>query len=421
MMYKYFSMQGISQDAYNFVKKCEEECQKDSSFIDEIIDFNQFKVLNAMQKEGIAARHFNPSTGYGYDDQGRDAFERVFARVFNTEDALVRPQITCGTHALALTLYGLLTNGQTLMAITGKPYDTLDQVIGISGESKHSLKALGVKYKQIEVTADNEIDIEKVLSNLNEADVIFMQRSRGYTGRSALSIDQFKDAIKTIKEAKPEVIIVVDNCYGEFCDVLEPTDVGADVCAGSLIKNPGGGIAPTGGYIVGTKACIESIAERFTTPSLKKEVGSYAQNYTPFYQGLFLAPTVVGQCLKGIRMLSHMFEKLGYEIVPKNNKSQFDIIVSVKTGSEQAVIDICKVVQSISPVDSNVIPMPWDMPGYTDKVIMAAGTFIQGSSIELSADAPIKEPYIVYIQGGITYSHIKIAAMKIYDVLKKPE
>lgn len=420
-MYKYFSKQGISEDAYNFVKKCEEECRNDSSFIDEIADFNQLKVLNAMQKEGIAARHFNPSTGYGYDDQGRDAFERVFARVFNTEDALVRPQITCGTHALSLTLYGLLTNGQTLMAITGKPYDTLDQVIGISGNSKHSLKALGVNYRQIEITSDNEIDIEKVLLNLTDVDVVFMQRSRGYSGRSALSIDQFKDAIKIIKEAKPEVIIVVDNCYGEFCDVLEPTDVGADVCAGSLIKNPGGGIAPTGGYIVGTKECIEAISERFTTPSLKKEVGSYAANYTPFYQGLFLAPTVVGQCLKGIRMLSHMFEKLGYEIVPKNSKNQFDIIVSVKTGSEQAVIDICKVVQSISPVDSNVVPMPWDMPGYTDKVIMAAGTFIQGSSIELSADAPIKEPYIVYIQGGITYSHIKIAAMKIYDVLKKPE
>ena len=417
-MYNYFLKQGISQDAYNFVQECEADCQSDSKVIDDIVDVNQLKVLSAFQKESIASRHFNPSTGYGYDDEGRDALERVFARVFNTEDALVRPQIISGTHALALTLYGLLESGQTLLCITGKPYDTLDNVIGINGKTRHSLAAMGVNYVQIELTEGNQIDIEKVLEHVETATVVFMQRSRGYANRSALSIEQIKNTAMLIKEKNNNAIVVVDNCYGEFCDVAEPTDVGADVVVGSLIKNPGGGIAPTGGYIAGKKDCIEAISERWSAPGIGKEVGSYAASYAPFYQGLFLAPTVVGQCLKGIRMLSHMFEKMGYEVLPKNNQGQFDIILSVKTGSEQAVIDICRVVQSVSPIDSNVVPLPWDMPGYSDKVIMAAGTFVQGSSIELSADAPIKEPYIVYIQGGLTYSHLKIAAMKIYDALK---
>ncbi len=417
-MYNYFLKQGISQDAYNFVKKCEEQCNEISKKIDEIVDVNQLKVLSSMQKESIAARHFNPSTGYGYDDEGRDAYERVFARVFGTEDALVRPQIISGTHALALTLYGLLENGQTLLCITGKPYDTLDNVIGLSENKKHSLASLGVKYKQIDLTSDGQIDIDEVLKHAESASVIFMQRSRGYAYRSALSIDQIRSTIAAIKKCNSEAVLVVDNCYGEFTNVIEPTDIGADIAVGSLIKNPGGGIAPTGGYIVGNKECIETIADRWSAPGIGKEVGSYAASYAPFYQGLFLAPMIVGQCLKGIRVMAYMFEKMGYEVLPKSTQDQNDIILSVKTGSEQVVIDICKVVQSVSPVDSNVVPLPWDMPGYSDKVIMAAGTFVQGSSIELSADAPIKEPYIVYIQGGLTYSHIKIAAMKIYDALK---
>jgi len=420
-MYSYFLDQGISEDAYNFVQNCEKECEEINRYIDRFVDINQLKILTAFQKEAIAARHFNPSTGYGYDDEGRDAYERVFARVFNTEDALVRPQIVSGTHALALALYGLLEKDQTLLCITGKPYDTLDEVIGINGNSKHSLASLGVKYKQIDLIEGSKIDIREVLNHAKSADVIFMQRSRGYDYRSAVSIDQIKEAIKAIKQQGSKATIVVDNCYGEFIDVLEPTDVGADVIIGSLIKNPGGGLAPTGGYIAGKKDCIETISERWSAPGIGKEVGSYAASYVPYYQGLFMAPTVVGQCLKGIRVLACMFENMGYDVLPKKNHSQNDIILSVKTGSEQAVIDICKVVQSVSPVDSNVVPYPWDMPGYADKVIMAAGTFVQGSSIELSADAPIKEPYIVYIQGGLTYSHLKIAAMKIYDALKKSE
>lgn len=420
-MYDYFLNQGISKDAYNFVQNCELECRELNKKLDDIVDINQLKVLNAFQEERIASRHFNASSGYGYDDQGRDAYERVFARVFNTEDALVRPQIVSGTHALSLALYGLLKQGDTLLSITGKPYDTLDQVIGVKGNSKHSLIANGVNYKHVDLTEDTQIDMDEVLKHLDSANVVYMQRSRGYEYRNAISIEQIKEAVSTIRKHKSDVIIMIDNCYGEFTDVLEPTDVGVDVAMGSLIKNPGGGLAPTGGYIVGKKEYIEAIADRWSAPGIGKEVGSYAASYTPYYQGLFLAPSVVGNCLKGIRVLSRMFEKFGYDAVPKSNSDQSDIILSVKTGSEKAVIDICKVVQSISPVDNNVVPLPWDMPGYNDKVIMAAGTFIQGSSIELSADAPIKEPYIVYIQGGLTYSHLKIAAMKIYDVLKKSE
>lgn len=418
-MYNHFLDKGISKDAYNFVQNCEIECEKMNREVDAVVDINQLKVLDAFQKEAIAARHFNPSTGYGYDDTGRDAYERVFARVFNAEDALVRPQIISGTHALALALYGLAQKGKKLLCITGKPYDTLDEVIGLSGASKHSLMALGVLYKQIDLIEGNKIDICKVNEEAKSADIIFLQRSRGYSYRDAISIEQIKSTILEIRQYNKNAAIIVDNCYGEFINAFEPTDVGADIIIGSLIKNPGGGLAPTGGYIAGKKEYIEAVAERWSAPGIGKEVGSYAASYAPYYQGLFLAPTIVGQCLKGIRLLACMFENMGYDVLPKKGQPQNDIILSVKTGSEQAVVDICRVIQSVSPVDSNVVPFPWDMPGYNDKVIMAAGTFVQGSSIELSADAPIKEPYIVYIQGGLTYSHLKIAAMKIYDALKQ--
>ncbi|MGI6192931.1 MAG: aminotransferase class I/II-fold pyridoxal phosphate-dependent enzyme, partial [Christensenellales bacterium] len=374
--------------------------------------FNQYKVLSAFQSERIALRHFNPTTGYGYDDDGRDALDRVFARCMGAEDALVRPQIVSGTHALALMLFGVLRPGDELLSITGKPYDTLETTIGISGDSLSSLKAMGVAYSQVELGEDGGIDVKASINAIHEkTKVVHIQRSRGYAWRRALTVAEIGRGIAAIKAAKPHVIVTVDNCYGEFTTTEEPVAAGADLMAGSLIKNPGGGIAPTGGYIAGRKDLIELVAERLTVPGIGREVGSYAASYAPFYQGLFLAPHVVAGTLKGATLAARVFEKLGFDVLPRWNESREDIIQAVRFFKPEPLIAFCRSIQKASPVDSFVVPEPWDMPGYQCQVIMAAGAFVQGSSIELSADAPIAPPYTAYMQGGLTYEHVKLAVM----------
>ena len=408
---------GISDNVYAFGMKIEKQLEARFKEIDETAEFNQLKVLKAMQDNKVSEACLMGTTGYGYNDIGRDTLEKVYADIFHTEDALVRPQITCGTHALALALMSNLRPGDELLSPVGKPYDTLEEVIGIR-ESKGSLKEYGISYKQVDLLPDGSFDYENIKKAINEkTKLVTIQRSKGYQTRPTLSVTRIGELIHFIKEIKPDVICMVDNCYGEFVERMEPTDVGADMVVGSLIKNPGGGLAPIGGYIAGKKECVENAAYRLTSPGLGKEVGASLGILSSFYQGLFLAPTVTAGALKGAIFAANLYEKLGYKVVPNGTESRHDIIQAVEFQNEKAVIAFCQGIQAAAPVDSFVSPEPWAMPGYDSDVIMAAGAFVSGSSIELSADGPIKPPYAVYFQGGLTWQHAKFGILKTIQSL----
>lgn len=380
--------------------------------IDETAEYNQLKVVGAMQEAGVSEACLLGTTGYGYNDLGRDTLEKVYASVFHTEDALVRPQITCGTHALALALSSNLRPGDELLSPVGKPYDTLEEVIGIR-PSRGSLAEYGVSYRQVDLLPDGGFDYEGIRAALNERTrLVTIQRSKGYQTRPTLSVARIGELISFVKKIKPDVLVMVDNCYGEFVETTEPSEAGADMVVGSLIKNPGGGLAPIGGYIAGKKECVENAACRLTSPGLAKEVGASLGILPAFYQGLFLAPTVTASALKGAIFAANIYEKLGFAVVPDGTESRHDIIQAVTFGSPEGVIAFCEGIQAAAPVDSFVKPEPWDMPGYDSKVIMAAGAFVSGSSIELSADGPIAPPYAVYFQGGLTFPHAKLGILK---------
>ena len=402
---------GISPAVYQYGEAAIEKLRGRFEEIDRIAEFNQAKVLTAMQKNRISAACFAATTGYGYDDVGRDNLERVYADVFHTEAALVRPQITCGTHALAVALSANLLPGDELLSPVGLPYDTLQEVIGIR-ESPCSLLEYGVSYRQVDLLEDGTFDYDGIRNAIREnTKVATIQRSKGYSTRPTFSVKQIGELIQFIKSIKPDVICMVDNCYGEFVEVIEPSDVGADMVVGSLIKNPGGGLAPIGGYICGTKVCVERCGFRLSAPGLGQEVGANLGLLPALYQGFFLAPTVVAGAEKGAVFAANLYEPLGFKCVPNACETRHDIIQAVELQSEDAMIAFCKGIQAAAPVDSFATPLPWDMPGYNDQVIMAAGAFIQGSSIELSADGPIRPPYAVYFQGGLTWQHAKIGIL----------
>jgi cystathionine beta-lyase family protein involved in aluminum resistance len=404
----------ISNKVIELSINAEKDVQGTFKNIDETKEYNQLKVLSAMQAERLSDAHFTNTTGYGYGDIGRDTLEKIYSRVFNTEDTLVRPQIVSGTHAITLAICGNLRPGDTLLAITGRPYDTLLQVIGIEGDKCGSLKEFGVKYKQIDLTEEGKVDINKVMETIKNDSSIKMveiQRSTGYGWRPSLQINDIKEAIEAVKSVRNDVICFVDNCYGEFIDTVEPTDVGCDIAAGSLIKNIGGGIAPCGGYITGKREYVKQAAYRLTAPGLGKECGSTFGVMRLMFQGLFMAPHVTAEALKSAIFASRLMELAGYEVSPKYYDNRSDIIQAIKFNDSKNLINFCKGIQKGSPVDSFAECEPWDMPGYTDKIIMAAGAFIQGSSIELSADAPIRPPYIAYLQGGLTFEHAKAGIM----------
>ena len=411
-MEEMYKNMGISKAVFEFCDSILDSLKERFDEIDRMAEFNQLKVLKAMQKNQVSEACLLGTTGYGYNDLGRDTLEAVYADVFHTEDALVRPQITCGTHALALALMSNLRPGDELLSPVGKPYDTLEEVIGIR-PSKGSLAEYGVTYKQVDLLADGSFDFEGIKKAVNDKTrLVTIQRSKGYQTRPTLSVDRIGELISFIKQIKPDVICMVDNCYGEFVEEKEPSDVGADMVVGSLIKNPGGGLAPIGGYIAGKKECVENAAYRLTSPGLGKEVGASLGILTNFYQGFFLAPTVTAGALKGAVFAANIYEKCGFKVVPDSVESRHDIIQAVTFGTEEGVIGFCEGIQAAAPVDSHVTPEPWDMPGYDAKVIMAAGAFVSGSSIELSADGPIKPPYAVYFQGGLTWPHAKFGIMK---------
>ncbi|MCI5857483.1 MAG: methionine gamma-lyase family protein [Agathobacter sp.] len=410
---------GIAPEVLRFGTEIEKNLKERFDKIDAIAEFNQMKVIAAMQKNKVSAECFNSSSGYGYNDIGRDTLEQVYADLFHGEDALVRPQITCGTHALALALMSNLRPGDELLSPVGKPYDTLEEVIGIR-PSKGSLAEYGVTYSQVDLLPDGAFDYENIRKAVNEhTRLVTIQRSKGYQTRPTFSVDRIGELIAFIKGIKPDVICMVDNCYGEFVEEKEPLEVGADMIVGSLIKNPGGGLAPIGGYIVGKKECVENAAYRLTSPGLGKEVGASLGIIQSFYQGLFLAPTVVSGALKGAIFAANIYEKLGYDVIPNGSESRHDIIQAVTFRNKDAMIAFCEGIQAAAPVDSYVTPEPWAMPGYDSDVIMAAGAFVQGSSIELSADGPVKEPYAVYFQGGLTWYHAKLGILsslqKLYE------
>ncbi len=412
MLKQYYKELGIDEEVYEFCTQIEKELRGRFQDIDRVTEYNQLKVLAAMQKNKLSEAHLGATTGYGYNDIGRETLEAIYADVFHTEDALVRPQITCGTHALGIALAGNVRPGDEILSPVGKPYDTLEEVIGIR-PSKGSLAEYGVTYAQVDLLEDGSFDFDGIQKAINErTKLVTIQRSKGYATRPTLSVARMKELIAFVKSIKPEVICMVDNCYGEFVEELEPSDVGADMIVGSLIKNPGGGLAPIGGYICGTKECVENAAYRLTTPGLGKEVGATLGVNEKFIQGLFLAPTVVNAALKGAVFAANIYEKLGFKVVPNGSESRHDIIQAVEFGNKDMVIAFCEGIQSAAPVDSHVVPEPWPMPGYDSDVIMAAGAFVSGSSIELSADAPIKPPYAVYFQGGLTYYHAKLGIMK---------
>ena len=404
---------GISKKVYDYVTKIESDIKgKYFDNIDKIRECNQYKVISAMQENRLDYTHFYWNTGYGYGDIGREKVESIFASVFHTEDALVRPSIASGTHALYLTLSGILQYGDEVIAVTGKPYDTLLTVLGVENDEPCNLKEAGVIYKEVALKEDYSIDIETVISSVTEKTKLLMfQRSTGYSFRPAFTMDKLKEAISKIREVYPDIYIMVDNCYGEFIDTLEPSDVGADVTVGSLIKNPGGGIALSGGYIAGKKAIVDRIANRLTAPGVGKEIGLTFGTTRNTLQGLFFAPHIASEALKGALLFGGVFNSLGYEITPKLEDTRSDIIQAIKFKNPDLVIKICEAIQAASPVDAHVTPVPWDMPGYTNEVIMASGAFVSGSSIELSADAPIRDPYIAYIQGGLFYDHAKLGVM----------
>lgn len=411
---KQYERMGINSDVLNISDEIINDLSQRFQKIDKIAEYNQLKVVSAFQKNKVAEEHFNTTTGYGYNDIGRDTLEKVYADVFHTEDALVRPQITCGTHALGLALSANLRPGDKLMYISGKPYDTLEEVIGIR-PSKGSLAEYGVKYDQVDLLENGEFDLESIKNKLDGVTLIGIQRSKGYATRPTLSVEKIGNVIKFIKDIKPEIKIMVDNCYGEFVETIEPSDVGADMIVGSLIKNPGGGLAPFGGYICGTKDCVENCSYRLTTPGLGKEVGANLGVMSLLYQGLFLAPTVVASALKGAIFAANLFEKYNFNVIPNGTESRHDIIQAIEFGKPECVIAFCKGIQAAAPVDSHLTPEPWDMPGYDAPVIMAAGAFVSGSSIELSADGPIKPPYAVYFQGGLTWQHAKLGILKAFQ------
>lgn len=405
-------------DILELVRAAERRLQPAFAHLDEVALLNEKRVLDAFRAEPVSPRHFAPTEGYGYDDLGRDALDRVFARALETEDALVRPQIANGTHAIFLALSGLLEPGDVVLSATGKPYDTLETAVGLSGHEPNALSRFGVGFRVAELreTGEEPFDFVSILDGITdrpEVKMLYVQRSRGYAWREAISVERMAPLFKRVKEVRPDIIIAVDNCYGEFTETHEPSAVGADVIMGSLIKNCGGGIAPTGGYIAGRKDLIERISFRLTVPGSGREVGSYAASYRPFFEGLFLAPHTVLQCLKTAMLFGEVFGNLGYEVMPTGEKLRSDIVQSIRFKESGELVAFCKAVQHASPVDSDVTPEPWDMPGYTDPVIMAAGTFVQGATTELSADGPIRPPYAVYMQGSLTYEHGKLALLEV--------
>ena len=406
-----YNQLGVSDQVLRFGQEVLEGLTDQFRHIDQVAEFNQAKVIAAMQKNRVNATHFNLSTGYGYDDEGRDNLERVYADCFGAEAALVRPQITCGTHALALALGANLLPGDELLSPVGGPYDTLEEVIGIR-PSPCSLKEYGVSYRQVDLLPGGGFDYDGIRAAINEKTrLITIQRSKGYATRPSYSVEEIGKLIAFCKECKPDVLCMVDNCYGEFVETQEPTNVGADMVVGSLIKNLGGGLAPTGGYVCGRKECIERCAYRLSAPGLGREVGANLGLLTSFYQGLFLAPTVVSSAVRGAVFAAGCYEKLGFRVVPGSGETRRDIIQAVELGSREAMVAFCKGIQSAAPVDSYVTPEPWAMPGYESEVIMAAGAFVQGASIELSADGPIRPPYAVYFQGGLTWFHAKLGIL----------
>lgn len=410
-MKEMYQQLGISSQVYDFGVEIEKSLKERFEKIDEIAEYNQLKVLHAMQKNKVSADCFQSSSGYGYDDFGRDTLEQVYADTFHTESALVRPQIACGTHALAIALFGNLRPGDELLSPVGKPYDTLEEVIGIR-PSAGSLAEYGVSYRQVELLGDGTFDYPAIEKALNEkTKLVTIQRSKGYLTRPSFSVKQIGELIAFVKERRPDVICMVDNCYGEFVDTIEPSDVGADLIVGSLIKNPGGGLAPIGGYIAGKKEYVDNASYRMTSPGLGREVGASLGVNRSFYQGFFLAPMVVKGALKGAIFAANIYEKLGFPVVPDSTEERQDIIQAVTLGTPEGVIAFCRGIQAAAPVDSYVAPEPWDMPGYDSQVIMAAGAFVQGSSIELSADGPMKPPYAVYFQGGLTWEHAKVGIL----------
>ena len=405
---------GIKKEVLALGTQVLEELSERFMAIDERAEINQLKVIHAMQKNRVSENHLWGSTGYGYNDSGRDTLEKVYADIFHAEDALVRSQITCGTHALTIALSSILRPGDELLSPVGKPYDTLEGIIGIEGtNTKGSLREFGISYRQVDLLEDSSFDYDGIREAINEkTKLVTIQRSKGYALRKTFSVEQIGELIAFIKGIKPDVICMVDNCYGEFVETIEPTDVGADICVGSLIKNPGGGLAPLGGYIVGKKELVELAAFRLTAPGLGKEVGASLNVNASFYQGLFLAPTVVASALKSAIFAANLYEKFGFVASPGGKEERYDIIQAIAFGSPERVIAFCQGVQQAAPVDAYVLPEPYAMPGYHSDVIMAAGAFVQGSSIELSADAPIEPPYSVFFQGGITWPHGKLGILK---------
>ncbi|MFI3237521.1 MAG: methionine gamma-lyase family protein [Lachnospiraceae bacterium] len=409
---------GISKDVMEYASQVLDGLKDRFEAIDLVAEYNQAKVVHAMQSCRVSEACLLGTTGYGYNDLGRDTLEEVYAHMFHTQAALVRPQITCGTHALALALMSNLRPGDELLSPVGKPYDTLEEVIGIR-PSKGSLAEYNITYAQVDLLEDGGFDFEGIKAAINEkTKLVTIQRSKGYATRPTLSVKRIGELIAFVKSIKPDVICMVDNCYGEFVETIEPTDVGADMVVGSLIKNPGGGIAPIGGYIAGKKECVDNAGYRLTSPGLGKEVGASLGVISKFYQGLFMAPTVTAAALKGAILAANLYEKMGYKVVPNSTESRHDIIQAITFGSEEGVVAFCKGIQFAAPVDGFVTPEPWDMPGYDAKVIMAAGAFVSGSSIELSADGPIKPPYAVYFQGGLTWQHAKFGILKTVQELR---
>jgi cystathionine beta-lyase family protein involved in aluminum resistance len=402
---------GISEKVLDYSENIIESLKERFAAIDETAEYNQMKVIAAMQKNKVAEMHLSGTSGYGYNDDGRDTLEQVYADIFKTEAALVRPQIICGTHALNIALSANLRPGDELLSPVGKPYDTMDEIIGIR-PSRGSLAEYGVTYAQVDLLPDGGFDYDGIKKAINDrTKLVTIQRSKGYASRPTLSVERIGELISFIKNIKPDCICMVDNCYGEFVQRIEPSEVGADMVVGSLIKNPGGGLAPCGGYIAGKKECIEQAAFRLSSPGLGKEVGATLGVNGSFYQGLFLAPTVVAGALKGAIFAANAYEKLGFNVIPNGSEPRYDIIQAVELGTDKGLIAFCKGIQAAAPVDSYVTPEPWAMPGYDSDVIMAAGAFVQGSSIELSADGPLKPPYNVYFQGGLTWYHAKLGIM----------
>ena len=413
-MYKEF---GITEDIIKLSKKCEKDLEPMFKSVDEIAEFNSIKVLMAFQKYNLSDMHFNGTTGYGHGDIGRDTIEKIFAEIFRTEDALVRTQFISGTHALSTAFFGILRPGDTLISISGKPYDSLDEVIGIQ-ENLSSLISFGIKYEQIDLVED-DFNYKGIEERLKKGGIklIEIQRSRGYSSRKAIDLEKVEKVIKLIKNINKDIIVMIDNCYCEFVNKKEASEVGADILVGSLIKNLGGGITPNGGYVVGKKDLIELIAERLTAPGLGKEVGPSLGINKQILQGLFFAPRVVASSIKTAIFASKIIEELGYKVEPKYNEKRIDIVQTIEFGEEEKLIKFCQGIQSASPIDSSSVPEPWEMPGYIDKVIMAAGAFIQGSSIELSCDGPVRPPYIAFLQGGLTYEYGKLGVMKAISML----